>query len=71
MFNNFCVQIIANNTTEHSISVTILINDYFEYNNSSIYEYDKNPTSNARADDRDREYKEIEKVIANNNRHRL
>ena len=46
-------------------------NDYFEYNNSSIYEYDKNPTSNARAEDRNSEYKKIEEVIANNNRHRL
>ena len=38
MFNSFCVQIIANNTTEHKISVTILIKDLYEQNSSNLFE---------------------------------
>lgn len=38
MFNSFCVQIIANNATEHNISVTILIKDLYEQNSSNLFE---------------------------------
>ena len=36
MFNSFCVQIIANNATEHNISVTILIKDLYEQHSSNL-----------------------------------
>ena len=38
MFNSFCVQIIANNATEHNISVTILIKDLYEQHSSNLFE---------------------------------
>ena len=57
---------------EMNIEAWGYFNDYFEYYDNSknkkvsIYEIDKNPTSNANNKDRDKEYKKIEKVISDN-----